>query len=61
MVKDAMDPVVSKDDVLKKTMMDELAEPWLRNTRRLGDVASFIITMLEEVRVRSNQGRTARH
>eukprot|EP00975_Prorocentrum_lima_P046381 9700514-Prorocentrum_lima.AAC.1 len=55
-----MDAVVSEDDMLKTRRMDELSEPCLRNPKKLGDVASFVGTMLGEVRIRSDKERTAR-
>eukprot|EP00975_Prorocentrum_lima_P044522 9331027-Prorocentrum_lima.AAC.1 len=55
-----MDAIVTKDDVLKKTLMGEPSDPILSNPRRLEYVASCIRIMVGEVRVRSDEERTAR-
>eukprot|EP00975_Prorocentrum_lima_P003821 834116-Prorocentrum_lima.AAC.1 len=47
-VKDTTDAVVSKDEMWKKSLRDNLAEPCLRNPRRLEDIASFIRITLGE-------------
>eukprot|EP00975_Prorocentrum_lima_P065366 12903057-Prorocentrum_lima.AAC.1 len=47
-VRDTMEAVVSKDDLLKKTMIDELSEPALRSPQNLVDAASFVRRMLGE-------------
>eukprot|EP00975_Prorocentrum_lima_P050049 10479537-Prorocentrum_lima.AAC.1 len=46
-----MEGVVSKDDLLKKRLMDDLSEPCLRNPKKFGDVGSFERIKLGEERV----------
>eukprot|EP00975_Prorocentrum_lima_P062365 12885265-Prorocentrum_lima.AAC.1 len=48
MVKDTMDTVVSRDDILGKTMIDELSEPALRIPQNIFGVASFVGILLGE-------------
>eukprot|EP00975_Prorocentrum_lima_P038473 8086102-Prorocentrum_lima.AAC.1 len=47
-VKDAMEAVVSRDDVLKKTMIDEVSESASRHPHNAIDVGSFVRLMLGE-------------
>eukprot|EP00975_Prorocentrum_lima_P015789 3350229-Prorocentrum_lima.AAC.1 len=44
-VKDTMEAGVSKHDLLKRTMIDELSEPALRDPHNLIGVASFVRLM----------------
>eukprot|EP00975_Prorocentrum_lima_P035165 7389851-Prorocentrum_lima.AAC.1 len=52
-VKDTMEAVVSRDDLLNKTIIGEMSEPALRNPQNIVDVATCIRLMSGEVRQRT--------
>eukprot|EP00975_Prorocentrum_lima_P035187 7394494-Prorocentrum_lima.AAC.1 len=55
-----MDMVASKDDFLKKAMMEELSLPSLRNPQKMEEVSAFVRTMLGEAKVRTEEETTPR-
>eukprot|EP00975_Prorocentrum_lima_P069555 12927014-Prorocentrum_lima.AAC.1 len=59
-VRDTTEMVVFRDDILKKTLMDELSQPALRNPQNLIDMASFVRIMLGEVRLRAKEDKSAK-
>eukprot|EP00975_Prorocentrum_lima_P062122 12883930-Prorocentrum_lima.AAC.1 len=52
-LKDSLEQVTSKDELLKKAMWDELSQPPWRNPQGMEIASVFARVMLGEIRVRA--------
>eukprot|EP00975_Prorocentrum_lima_P039927 8387590-Prorocentrum_lima.AAC.1 len=55
-----MEFVVYKDDLLKKTLLEELSQPALRSTQNLVDLAKVARIMLGDILMRTEEDQSAK-